>query len=222
MVNSPQELTEALQNFAGQPLYAERLVPFTKELAIMVAKGQSTVETETYPLTETMHQRNICIETLTPANVDEKVSKQAEKLANDVAQQLEGSGVFGIEMFLTEDNLLLINEIAPRVHNSGHYTIEACETSQFEQHIRAITGIPLGSTDLKVPTAVMVNILGERDGETEVKGQSEAEKIPGVSVHFYGKSPTKVDRKMGHITAVGDTVEEARERAHKARKLISI
>jgi 5-(carboxyamino)imidazole ribonucleotide synthase len=221
MVASPEELNAALSIFEGKDLYAERVVPFIKELAVVLAKDENG-QVVTYPVVETIHQRNICVEVLMPAPVDEAATAKARQVALDVAQHLEGAGVFAIEMFLTADGDVLVNEIAPRVHNSGHVTIEACETSQFEQHIRAVTGLPLGPTTMKVPAAVMVNILGERDGPTEVRGVEEAEAIPGVTVHLYGKSPTKIDRKMGHITSVGDTLEEAKEKAEKARSLISI
>lgn len=220
VVASTKEIGPALEQL-GNDIYAEGFVPFKKELAVMVARDMKG-NVATYPVTETIHERNICVETLTPAPVDEAVADQAARFAKEVAEHLEGAGVFGIEMFLTGDGRILVNEIAPRVHNSGHYTIEGCVTSQFEQHIRAITGMELGSTDLKVPAAVMVNILGERDGPTEVKGLKEAEALPGVSVHLYGKSPTKIDRKMGHITVTGATVAEARERADQARKLIDV
>lgn len=220
VISGPEDIEPAMTSL-GDKLYAEKFVPFQKELAVMVARDIKG-NVATYPVTETIHKRNICVETRTPYGQRTGATEQAEQLAKDVAQHLEGAGVFGIEMFLTDDSKILINEIAPRVHNSGHYTIEACETSQFEQHIRAITGMDLGSTELKVPAAVMVNILGERDGPTEIQGLEEAEAIPGVAVHLYGKSPTKVDRKMGHITATGVTVEEARERAEQARKLINV
>jgi phosphoribosylaminoimidazole carboxylase PurK protein len=220
VVSNPEEIESAIKSL-GDKLYAEKFVPFTKELAVMVARD-TRGNVAAYPVTETVHERNICVETFTPADIDPAVAKQADQFAKEVAQHLEGAGVFGIEMFLTEDGKILVNEIAPRVHNSGHYTIEACQTSQFEQHIRAITGMELGSTDLKVPAAVMVNILGERDGPTEVKGLQEAEAVPETHVHLYGKSPTKVDRKMGHITATGKTLAEARERAEQARKLIDV
>lgn len=221
LITNHQELTAAMEQFEGRELYAEAFIPFIKELAVMVARGIKG-EAKTYPVTETFHERNICVETHTPADVGAETVKKAEELARQVAQKLKGAGVFGIEMFLTADGAVLVNEIAPRVHNSGHYTIEACEISQFEQHIRAITGMPLGSTSLKVPAAVMINILGERDGETVVEGIEEAEKIPETYVHLYGKSPTKTDRKMGHITSTGKTVAEARGRAQKARKAISL
>jgi len=220
VVNSPQDIETAMASL-GDKLYAEKFVPFKKELAVMVVRDTNG-NVATYPVTETIHERNICVETLTPADIDPEVAEQAETFAKAVAEHLEGAGVFGIEMFLTDDDQILINEIAPRVHNSGHYTIEACETSQFEQHIRAITGMELGPTKLQVPAAVMVNILGKRNGPTEVKGVGEAEAVPGVAVHLYGKSPTKVDRKMGHITATGETLAEARERAVQARKLIDV
>ena len=135
---------------------------------------------------------------------------------------LDGAGVFGIEMFLTKEGNVLINEIAPRVHNSGHHTIEAFATSQFEQHARAVTGMPFGSTELSTPAAVMINILGDRDGTAEPTGIKEAEKIPGVTVHLYGKLQTRKERKMGHLTAVAKTITQAKRNAQKARKYITI
>lgn len=220
VISGPDQIGPAMKTL-GDRLYAETFVPFKKELAVMVARDVRG-NVATYPVTETIHERNICVETFTPAKIGVETAEQAIRLAKDVAEHLEGAGVFGIEMFLANNGQILVNEIAPRVHNSGHYTIEACETSQFEQHIRAITGMELGPTDLKVPAAVMVNILGERDGPTQVKGLKEAQSIPDTYVHLYGKSPTKVDRKMGHITATGETVKEARERAERARDLIDV
>lgn len=221
LVSNAAELRTALEQFEGQQLYSEACVPFAKELAIMVARSTKG-EIKTYPVVETFHTRNICVEVHAPAEIDPEVQKKAESFAAQAAKELKGAGVFGIEMFLTGESEVLINEIAPRVHNSGHYTIEACKTSQFEQHIRAITGMPLGSTEMKVPAAVMINILGERDGDTIVSGLEEAEAVLDTTVHLYGKSPTKVDRKMGHITATGKTIKEAQARAQKARKAISI
>ena len=123
---------------------------------------------------------------------------------------------------LTNDGDVLLNEIAPRVHNSGHYTIEACKTSQFEQHIRAITGMPLGDTEMLVSSAVMINILGERNGKTRVEGTEKAEAKGHTTVHMYGKSPTKIDRKMGHLTTTAETREAALEQARAARKEINV
>lgn len=221
LIASPDDITSALKNFDGHPLYAEQFVVFTKELAVMVACSDDGA-TASYPVTETIHERSICIQTMTPAALDPSVAEQAERTALAVANFLDGAGVFGIELFLAQDNQIIINEIAPRVHNSGHYTIEACRVSQFEQHIRAIAGLPLGVTDMVVPAACMVNILGERDGPTQITGLDAALQHPNVSVHLYGKSPTKIDRKMGHLTATGSTAEQAHERALLARKSLSV
>ncbi len=221
LVTNAVELKKSLEQFEGQQLYAESYVPFTKELAVMVARSIKG-EIKTYPVVETFHERNICVEVHAPAEVDPAVKKKAGDLATQAAKELKGAGVFGVEMFLTADGEVLINEIAPRVHNSGHYTIEACKTSQFEQHIRAITDMPLGSTAMTVPAAVMINILGERDGDTIITGLEEAEAVTDTTVHLYGKSPTKVDRKMGHITSTAKTMTEAHKRATLARKHITV
>jgi 5-(carboxyamino)imidazole ribonucleotide synthase len=221
VITSDADIGRAFKVFADKPLYAEKLVPFSKELAVVVARS-TTGEVAVYPVVETVHVRNICVEVLAPAPIPAKQRKQAEQLAGKVAALLDGAGVFAIEMFLTVDGEILVNEIAPRVHNSGHYTIEAARTSQFEQHIRAITGLPLGDTDLIVPAAVMVNILGERDGPTTLIGLDKAQKMPHTAVHLYGKSPTKIDRKMGHITSTGKTIAEARKAARQARKHLSV
>jgi len=221
VIASAADISKALELFAGRPLYAEKYVSFAKELAVMVARS-TRGDVAIYPVVETIHKRNICVEVLAPAPLGAKERKAAERIAIKVAGLLDGAGMFGIEMFLTEDGKVLVNEIAPRVHNSGHYTIEANRTSQFEQHIRAITGLPLGDTSMVVPAAVMVNILGERNGDTKLEGLNGVLKTPHVSVHIYGKSPTKIDRKMGHVTATGKTVAEARKRARQARKKLSI
>lgn len=221
VISSPADLDEAFERFTDRQLYAEAFVPFKRELAVMIARSLDG-EIAVYPVVETIQARNICVEVLAPAPVDTAVREKAEALARQVAGKLEGAGMFGIELFQTEDDDVLLNEIAPRVHNSGHYTMDACRTSQFEQHIRAISGLPLGETSMIAPAAVMINILGERDGETKVEGLDAALTIPGVSVHLYGKSPTKIDRKMGHINATADTLEEAKAHAEKARSLLSV
>jgi 5-(carboxyamino)imidazole ribonucleotide synthase len=221
VVNNTKQLNPALEQFAGQKLYAEKFVPFTKELAAVVARSLDG-KIALYPIVETMHKRNICTEVRAPAAITPLAHKRAVALASKVAQNLEGAGVFAIEMFLADDNKVLLNEVAPRVHNSGHYTLDGSKTSQFEQHIRAITGLPLGSTEPTRESAVMVNILGERNGPTEIRGLKDALAIPEVSVHLYGKSPTKIDRKMGHITATGKDTQTARKRAQRARRRISV
>lgn len=221
VVRSEDDIVVGMEKLHGRKLYVEKFVPFVKELAVMVARN-TVGEILTYPVVETTHKNNICHTCVVPAAVNEEVTDNARALAVSVMEHLKGAGVFGVEMFLTEDNKVVINEIAPRVHNSGHYTIEACKTSQFEQHIRAITGMELGSTDLVVPAAAMVNILGERNGPAKVEGHEKATALEGVSVHIYGKKETKVERKMGHITAVGNSPQEALGKALKAREYISI
>jgi 5-(carboxyamino)imidazole ribonucleotide synthase len=201
--------------------YIEKLVPFKKELAVIVARSIKG-EIVSYPVVETVHKNNICHLVYAPAPIDKKTSERARRLAEKVMRKLKGAGVFGIEMFLTKKGEVLINEIAPRVHNSGHFTIEGCVTSQFEQHIRAISGLPLGSTEMVSNAAVMINILGEREGESEVKGMHRALTLPNVSVHIYGKAETKKERKMGHITAIDTSLQRAYKKVSLARKMISI
>jgi phosphoribosylaminoimidazole carboxylase PurK protein len=175
-----------------------------------------------YPVAQTVHERSICVEVYAPAPVDEQTSARALDTARQVAPHLGGAGVYGIEMFVARDGDVLINEIAPRVHNSGHYTMDACTTSQFEQHIRAVAGLPLGSTEMHAPAAAMVNILGERDGPTVVRGLDGVLAQPATKVHLYGKGPTKIDRKMGHINVTADSVTTARDTARAARRELEI
>jgi len=186
-------------------------------VAARTKKGKVAV----YPLTETIHKDHICHTTLTPARVSPKTAKKAQALARKVLKTFKGAGVFGIEMFLVKGDVL-INEIAPRVHNSGHWTIEGAKTSQFEQHIRAVTGMSLGPVQMKHKAAAMVNILGSRNGPARTHGVMKAESYQGVKVHIYGKMETRKQRKMGHLTAVAKTLKQARAKADKARKIISI
>jgi len=179
-------------------------------------------EVAIYPVVETIHVNNVCDTVIAPARISETAQNNAQDLAKKVMEHLHGAGVFGIEMFAKLDDNILVNEIAPRVHNSGHYTIEAAVTSQFEQHIRAITGLPLGETTLLCRAAVMKNILGERNGSGEPEGIEKAQEIPGVSVHMYGKHESRIGRKMGHITVVGNSVDECLGKADKAREMIII
>lgn len=221
LINSEQEIDIGLKKLPGRKLYVEKFVPFNKELSVVAARDINGNIVE-YPVVETIHKNNICHTVIAPAPINKKLTEKAKQLAFQVMDHLQGAGVFAIEMFLTNDGDILVNEIAPRVHNSGHLTIEACVTSQFEQHIRAVTGLPLGNTDMTSPASVMVNILGDRTGNAEPEGLDKALKIPGVSVHIYGKTETKPERKMGHITAIADTTENALIKAKEARELISI
>ena len=221
VVHDAGEIDAAMKKLGHANLYVEQFVPFTKELAVIVARDRQG-NIASYPVVETIHKNNICHTVLCPAPVNDAVTQQATHVAEHVVSHLQGAGVFAVELFVTEAGELLVNETAPRVHNSGHHTIEANVTSQFEQHVRAVTGLPLGDTALKVPTAVMMNILGERVGPAKPEGIAQAERIAGVTVHLYGKTETKIERKMGHITAVAETLEDALEKAQQARAIISI
>ena len=219
LVRDETELSAALEKLGGN-LYAEGFVEFQKELAV-VAVRTTLGDIRTYPVVETVHEDHICNIVTMPAPVADEVQKKAEALAHTVLASFEGAGVFAIEMFLAGDEVL-VNEIAPRVHNSGHLTIEACEASQFENHVRAVMGMELGSTAMKVPAAAMVNILGNRTGPAEATGVEDAESLGEVVVHIYGKKETKPARKMGHITATGASLTEALQKAQEARKRVSI
>jgi 5-(carboxyamino)imidazole ribonucleotide synthase len=221
IIQSVKDIEKGFNKLEGRQLYVEKFVPYSKELAVMVARN-AIGEIVCYPVVETTHKNSICYTVIVPAAISNELTQKAKSLAIEVVQHLDGAGVFGIEMFYTQNAEIIINEIAPRVHNSGHYTIEACETSQFEQHIRAITGMQLGSTEMIVPAAAMINILGEHHAKADIKGESKAKAIAGVEVHIYGKHETKIERKMGHITAIGLTAKDALKKALLARKYITI
>ncbi|AOT69895.1 5-(carboxyamino)imidazole ribonucleotide synthase [Geosporobacter ferrireducens] len=211
LVRGPQDLESAYRSLgAGKmPLMAEAFVAFDKEISVLACRGISG-EIAVYPVGENFHQDNILIETRVPAALPAAVTQKVLELAQLVMEVFEGVGMFCVEMFVTENGSILINEVAPRPHNSGHYSIEGCVTSQFEQHIRAILGLPLGDTTLIRPT-VMRNLLGEEGyaGKISVAGVYEALALPGVKLHIYGKRETKPKRKMGHITVTAAAMEEA-------------
>lgn len=221
LIKNEEEMETAFNKLGKENLYVEGFVDFDKELAVMAVRGRDG-KIVTYPVTQTIHNNNILQITLTPAPIPEEQSKQAEDFAKKVLEHLDGAGVFGIEMFYTKSGEILVNEIAPRVHNSGHYTIEASETSQFENQLRAVSEMELGPTDMKVKAAVMINILGERSGASNPKGIEEAEKLGNVFVHIYGKKDVKPERKMGHLTVIGENLNDVLQKANLARSLISI
>ncbi len=213
-----------LKSIPKDQFFYEEFIPFEKELAILVARNPQG-EIRTYPLVE-MHfdsRANICDLVIAPARVSKNIEMEASRIAAHCMDVLQGVGIFGIEMFLTQKDEVLVNEIAPRPHNSGHHTIEACVTSQFEQHIRAITGLPLGSTELLTP-AVMMNLLGEPcyEGPPEIQGVVDALKIEGLSLHLYGKKITRPFRKMGHLTIIDKTLDQALSKASKAKAILKI
>ncbi len=180
----------------------EAFVPFRCELGLMAARGVSG-ELAFYPLVETQQVNQVCRRVIAPGPVSPEIIIQAQAMAETLLEALDFVGILGIEFFLTHDNQLLINEIAPRTHNSGHYTIEACHTSQFAQHLRAITGQGLGNPNLKYPAAVMVNLLGfEKTASDYLIPRQQIGAIPDTVVHWYGKNQAYPGRKLGHVTQV--------------------
>lgn len=221
VIKSEADISDAFNTLSKSTLYAERFVPFVKELSVVSARDtHGTIVS--YPVVETVHKNNICHIVRSPAPIEKEIKDKAEEIAQKTLDVLGGVGVFACEMFLTQEGDILINEIAPRVHNSGHHTIEGFSVSQFEQHIRAITGMPLEQPKPNTEASVMVNILGEREGDVQLEGVEEACTLGGVSVHIYGKLETRKERKMGHITVIGDSLEEVEDKAIKARKTINI
>ncbi|EMA69772.1 phosphoribosylaminoimidazole carboxylase, ATPase subunit [Halorubrum aidingense JCM 13560] len=198
-VEGPEDAADALDAVGGDAM-AERFVDFEREIAVMGVRGADG-ETRTYPVTETLHREEILRESVAPARTGDSVVAEAEAVARDVLDTLDGRGVYGIELFETRDGEVLVNEIAPRPHNSGHWTIEGARTSQFENHVRAVLGWPLGPTDLVAP-AVTANVLGDVD-ETQpatLRGVDQVLAAPDADLHWYGKDNVRPLRKMGHLT----------------------
>ncbi|MDC0193841.1 5-(carboxyamino)imidazole ribonucleotide synthase [Candidatus Nitrosopelagicus sp.] len=197
-ISDLDQIPEALEVFEGQSLMIEKFVDFKMEVSVIASRSTSG-EIKTYPLVENIHKDNILNMTIAPARVNKIISKNAEKIAHKTMEVLCGAGVFGIEMFVTNDSQVLINEIAPRVHNSGHHTLQSSETSQFEQHLRAILGLELGSTEL-IHNTIMYNILGPRDFTGLYKSPSID--LENTFLKMYGKLESKPQRKIGHINLV--------------------
>jgi len=221
--NAPvASVAEAREEFGDDlgGFVAEELVDFERELSVIAARGDG--ETATFPVAENVHEAEVLRESVVPARTSEPVREEATTVAEDVLGALDGRGVFGVELFEV-DGTVLVNEIAPRPHNSGHYTIEGCHTSQFEQCARAVLGLPLGETTLRDPT-VMANVLGEPDAETR---PAVLDGVPGVldedrlAFHWYGKREVRPLRKLGHVTAVDGDREELLARARAARDALS-
>ena len=197
-INSKSEIDNALDLFSGKSLMVEKFIKFEKEVSVIAARNTKG-EISTYPIVENIHENNILKMTIAPGRVSENVKNQAEKVAKKTMEVLHGAGVFGIEMFVTSDDEILINEIAPRVHNSGHHTLQSSNTSQFEQHLRAILGMNLGDVSIKSPT-IMFNILGP--GTFQGEYNVLCPKRNNIFLKMYGKLESKPQRKIGHINIV--------------------
>ncbi len=200
-------------------LMVEAWFPFVKELAVIVTRGQDGA-TAVYPVVETIQRHHVCHVVKAPAQIADKLAKRSAALAKRAVEAVDGVGSFGVEMFLSATGELAINELAPRVHNSGHYTIEACDGSQFENHVRAVLGWPLGNPQMVTPAAVMVNLLGTEKTSGQPRGLDAALQMNGARVHLYGKLMSGSGRKMGHITVLENSVEAAQTIAERAAQQI--
>ena len=216
-VSNQSELEAAFQKF-NMPCVLEGLVNFEKEVSVIVARSSSG-EARAFPVFENKHVNGILDVTLWPAQIPESTQLEAERLALEIASKLEVIGLLTVEMFVTADGSVLVNELAPRPHNSGHLSIEASPTSQFEQAIRAVCGLKLGEVTPHGPS-VMVNLLGDLWPDGGEPNWAAALEVEGVHLHLYGKREARPGRKMGHITALGRTREEALARALQARKVL--
>jgi 5-(carboxyamino)imidazole ribonucleotide synthase len=214
-LQSEADLSPSFKALNGAEGVYEAFVDFEKEVSVVAARTWNG-EFKAFPVFENSHANHILDVTFAPAAIPEKLAREAEELARGILEKLDVVGLLTVEMFVTRDGRLLVNELAPRTHNSGHLTIDACVTSQFEQQVRAICGLPLGSTELKQPSA-MANLLGHLWAKGE-PNWAAALADPLVKLHLYGKVDARVGRKMGHITATGATAREAVRRVVQARE----
>ncbi|EEB06055.1 phosphoribosylaminoimidazole carboxylase Ade6 [Schizosaccharomyces japonicus yFS275] len=215
VVHSESEIPEAMMALGKRPLYVEKFVPFKMEIAVMVVK---TLDGKhyAYPTVETVQKNNVCQLVYAPARISPSLQEKAQTLAKEAVEAFTGAGIYGVEMFVLEDGTILLNEIAPRPHNSGHYTIEACATSQFEAHLRAVVGLPFNEGNTQMATssthALMVNLLGTEDPEYVNRIAQRSLTIPGATLHLYGKDKSTKGRKMGHITIIADSLGDCEAR----------
>ena len=208
IIKDAQALDAALEQLGDCPLLMEAFVPFEQELATIAARS-TTGEVVVYPIVETQQEQQVCRRVFAPAKVSTAIAAEAEAIVHTLLNNLQVVGVFGIEFFLTVDGKVLVNEIAPRTHNSGHFTLDACETSQFEQQLRSVCGLPLGSPAMQSPGAVMVNLLGYEQSQSNYQAKrQQLAAIPKSHLHWYGKKESRPGRKLGHITVLLEDVEQ--------------
>jgi 5-(carboxyamino)imidazole ribonucleotide synthase len=222
LIKCKEDISIAFNSFQNREIFAEKYVDFKTEISIMVARNKKG-QIATFPIAENIHKHNVLDTTIVPANISPKIKQAAEIIAKNVVTCLNDIGIFGIELFVSNKDELFINEIAPRPHNSGHYSIEGCSISQFEQHLRTILNFPLSNPELVRPT-VMKNILGPPNfsGNYRIIGLSKLLAIPSTKIHLYGKNITSPGRKLGHITCTGRTLDEVIKRSSDAKNSIEI
>jgi 5-(carboxyamino)imidazole ribonucleotide synthase len=220
-INSFEEIDDAYNTLSKRgKLLCESFVNFDREIAVQVARNP-VGDVEIYPVVETIQRNHICNLVIASHGSYEKINNEVTEIANTIVTELNYVGVMGIEMFM-HGSQILVNELAPRVHNTGHYTIEGSYTSQFENHIRAILNLPLGNSQMNCKNAVMINILGERNGEAHISNYAEILNYDRTYLHVYGKKENRIGRKMGHITVVRENVNDAISIAEECRKKIDI
>lgn len=222
-VRSPEEIQQAWDDLAAEDgLLVEAWAPFVRELSVLVCRRADGAHVE-YPVVYTEQKDHRCHAVEAPApSLFPDVEAEARRVALAAVEAVGGVGIMGVELFEMKDGTVLVNELAPRPHNTGHYTIEACHTSQFENHVRAVLGLSLGNPNLRVPAAVMINILGHRSGEAAPDGLDDALAVEGAAIHLYNKPQVRPKRKMGHVTITGNDVKTVRARAEHAASLIQL
>jgi 5-(carboxyamino)imidazole ribonucleotide synthase len=200
MIQSSSDLFDTWQRIQHPPVLLEAFIPFERELAVMVARSAAG-EVAVYPVVETQQVDQVCRRVIAPATISPLVATQVKAIATTLIEKLDFVGVLGIELFLEANGTVLVNEVAPRTHNSGHYTLDACVTSQFAQQLRAVIGQPLGSVDMTCDRALMVNLLGFETATNDYAAQRDRiTQMPQTHVHWYGKSAARPGRKLGHVT----------------------
>ncbi len=221
-IDRKDDIEDALRTLSKRgELMCEEFVDFRRELAVQCVRSV-TGGTGIYPVVESIQKDHICNVVKANGDFDSALTKKINSIAETILSELNYTGVLAIELFEKESGEVLVNELAPRVHNTGHYTIEGCYVSQFENHIRAVAGLPLGSCDLKCRAAVMINILGERNGKAKSEGLGEFLKEKNAYIHIYGKKETRTGRKMGHITVTGGDPSEVLRKAENLHSKIKI
>ncbi|HEY9810810.1 MAG TPA: 5-(carboxyamino)imidazole ribonucleotide synthase [Halomicronema sp.] len=202
IIKDPQDLETTWKSWGCPPVLLEEYIPFEQELAIIAARfpnGNFAI----YPIVETQQKNQVCRCVIAPATLTSEQTTEIEQIARTLLENLQAIGIFGIELFLTKQGKVLVNEIAPRTHNSGHFTLDACQTSQFEQHLRSVCGLPKGETTLKSAGAVMVNLLGyETSQNSYLEKRQRIADFPNAHLHWYGKTESRPGRKLGHVTVL--------------------
>ncbi len=221
IIKDATNLQEIWKQLEYSPVLLEEFVPFERELAVIVARSL-TGDVVVYPVVETQQEEQVCRRVLVPAEISSGVREEIEAIAHTLLNSLQAVGIFGIELFLTTSGKVLVNEVSPRTHNSGHFTLDACATSQFEQQLRAVTGLPLGSPALNSTGAVMVNLLGYEYSQNDyLDKRQKLANLPGASVHWYGKTESRPGRKLGHVTVLLDSQHQS-EALSKAQEIESL